>query len=145
MRTLFIACGNPLRRDDSVAHEAISLLSSVPDSRTLSVLQLTPELAAEISGFDTVVFLDADQYAVRVNLTPVPVSPPAPALSHVSGPGEIVALARSLYGFIGDAWCCRIPAFDLTAGEGLSSAALTFAKQAAHRLELLALPSGVSL
>jgi len=31
MRTLLIACGNSLRRDDGVAHEVLQLLPAAPE------------------------------------------------------------------------------------------------------------------
>ena len=68
MKTLFIACGNPMRRDDGVASEALRRLAQTPDRESRSVHQLTPELAAEAARFDRVVFLDADIRAARVTI-----------------------------------------------------------------------------
>jgi hypothetical protein len=46
-RTLAIASGNTLRRDDGVAHYVLDLLDGV-DKR--AVLQLSPEMAQEIGA-----------------------------------------------------------------------------------------------
>jgi len=99
MRTLLIASGNSLRGDDSVAHRVVALLG--PDARTevRSVLQLTPELAAEIAGFEMVIFLDAAVGSQAVTIADVPNPSGPPSLSHVSRPSEIVALAVELFGF----------------------------------------------
>jgi hydrogenase maturation protease len=134
MRTLLVACGNRLRHDDGVAHTALELLGSHAACETRAVLQLTPELAEEIAGFDQVVFLDADPNAVSPHVELLSAQAPVAALTHISHPAEIVALARVLYGFTGDARLCRIPAPDLSPGEGLSPAAKDFARQAADCL-----------
>jgi hydrogenase maturation protease len=136
MRTLLIACGNPLRGDDGAASEVLRLLASTPDREMLAVQQLTPELAEEIARYDRVVFLDA---AVDANLTIGPLSAPVPwlPLTHVSNPMEIVALSRTLFGFTGEALLCRIPARDFLPGGNLSPYTLQFAQQAADELENL--------
>jgi hydrogenase maturation protease len=132
MRTLLIACGNSLRGDDGVAHRVLELLGARAEAR--SVMQLTPELAAEIAGFDTVVFLDAAAGIQTVIIEDVP-QPTAPApLSHVSRSSEVVALSIALFGFHGRALECRIPVADFAAGQQLSPVAERFANQAAQLL-----------
>lgn len=128
MRTLVIAIGNPLRRDDGVAHHVLI----PPDADRRAVLQLTPEMAGEIAGYDSVVFVDADVDAKQVEMEPVDTVVAPPALTHVSRPPEIVALARALFGFTGRAYACRIPVCDLSEGEGLSPRTATFAQQASR-------------
>jgi len=143
MRTLLIACGNPLRRDDGAASEALRFLAQAPNRVLRVVHQLTPEIAEEIAGFDRVVFLDADAGAPRVTIerlvptrsrdVPMPRSP----LTHAANPAEIVALSCGLFGFHGKAFLCRIPARDFSADAGLSRNAALFAQQAADALENL--------
>jgi len=128
MRTLVIAIGNPLRRDDGVAHHVLI----PPGADRRSVLQLTPEIAEEIAGFDSVVFLDGDVTAKEVRIESVDSLPSASTLTHVARPAEIVALARALFGFTGRACTCRIPVSDLSEGEGLSPRTETFARQASR-------------
>jgi len=110
MRTLLIACGNPLRGDDGVAHEVLRSLEPAPDRELLSVQQLTPEIAAELARFERVVFLDADVSATTITIEPVSEALSSSPLSHWSSPAEIVALARGLYRFRGEALVCRITA-----------------------------------
>lgn len=119
-RTLLVAIGNPLRRDDGIAHAALRQWNA-QDAEKLSVIQLTPELAETIAAFDTVIFLDANVTADRITIEPVSAEPPLPSLSHASSPAEVAALARSLYGFRGEALVCRLPATDFSFGEGLSA------------------------
>lgn len=130
MRALVIAIGNPMRRDDGVAHSI-----RVPAGATRrDVLQLTPEIAVEIASYDTVVFLDADVDAKQVRIEPVEDVVAPVLLTHVLKPCEIVALARVLFEFSGQAYTCRIPVSDLTPGEGLSLGARQFASGAAREI-----------
>jgi len=139
MKTLFIACGNPLRGDDGVAPEVLRLMKPAPGRKIRTVHQLTPELAEEMSRFDCVVFLDAfldaDASATSVTIAPVSAVPPSPSLTHISTPAEIVALSRALFGFIGAALLCRIPAIHFDPGASLSPHALKFVQQAAEEIE----------
>ena len=133
MRTLVIAIGNPLRRDDGAAHQVVT----PPDADRRSALQLTPEIAQEIAGYDSVVFLDADVSAKEVRIEPVDSLPTASALTHVAKPSEIVALARALFGFTGRAYTCHIPVSDLSEGEGLSPHTDELAQQASRAVASL--------
>lgn len=118
--TFLIAIGNPLRGDDGVAVHALEQLRP-SFAQSLSVQQLTAELAAEIAPYDRVLFLDADVTAAEVRIEPVSAKTGAAPLSHSSSPGEIVALAAALYGFTGQAFVCRLPAADFSPGVGLSA------------------------
>ena len=138
MQALVIAIGNPLRRDDGAAHYVHVPRGVVRHATT----QLTPEVAEEVARYETVIFMDADVHAKRVRIEPVeprhPVSSAASGpLTHVLGPAEVVALARKLYGFLGEAYVCRIPVSDLGEGEGLSASAGRFVERAAHEIDHL--------
>lgn len=133
MPMLVIAVGNPLRRDDGVAH-SVRIPAGV---RRLAVLQLTPELAEQVGRYDTVVFLDADSTATQLSMQPWNAAPAPSPLTHICSPAEIVALARSLFGFSGRAYTCRIPARDFSEGEGISDSARSFAEQAAREIDSL--------
>lgn len=140
MRTLLIACGNPIRRDDAVAAETLRLLAHDPDREMRAVHQLTPELAEEAARFDRVVFLDADTKAARVTIERLDLSRPYSPLTHSTTPAEIVALSRGLFAFSGEAFICRIPARDFSlsanlSGGDLSPGTLRFARLAAEALE----------
>jgi Ni,Fe-hydrogenase maturation factor len=114
--TLFIAIGNTLRADDSIAHELVERL----DCESRSCHQLTPEIAAEMAGFETVIFLDADGSVLEPILEPVDESASSRPLTHVSSPAEVVALARALFDFRGHAYQLRLPASDFSYRDGLS-------------------------
>jgi hydrogenase maturation protease len=137
MKALLVAIGNPLRGDDAVAEATLQLIPPSPGLETLSLAQLTPELSAQISTYDVVVFLDADLLARKVTLAPVESTPPPPSLTHVSTPEEILALARSLYAFPGQALACRLPISSLAPGEPLTPQARLSATRAAQLLRQL--------
>jgi hydrogenase maturation protease len=114
MRTLLIAIGNTLRRDDGGAHRALELLGG-----GRAVMQLTPEIASEIGTFDRVLFLDADAEPGEPRIERVNAKP-AGSFTHQVTPATLVHLAEHLYGFRGEAFLCRIPGMDFGIGEGLS-------------------------
>ena len=126
---LFIAIGNPLRRDDGAAARVIEALQ--PAAFRI-LIQPTIELAADIATAGHVIFIDA---AIKgeVRLEAVD-GKYGTYVSHAATLGEIVALARKLYGFTGEAWLCRVPGEDFDAGEGLSARALANVAQATELL-----------
>jgi hydrogenase maturation protease len=136
-RALLIAGGNRLRRDDGVAHTVLERLGPASDVESRALLQLTPEVAEDIAGYDTVIFIDADAGAAGVSIEPVNQPPQPSSLTHVSEPAEIVELSKALFGFAGRAFLCRIPVNDFSPGEGLSRRANALAVQAARKLETL--------
>jgi len=131
---LIIAIGNPLRRDDGVAQAVAARFEDDPRIGLRRVLQITPEIAAEIAGCDSVVFVDADLTVTRLTMAPVNESGLCPPLTHASTPPEIVALSRNLFGFVGTALLCRLPVEDLSSGEGLSRRATESATLAVSAL-----------
>jgi Ni,Fe-hydrogenase maturation factor len=133
MAALVIAVGNTLRGDDGAAH-CVPLPAGV---QRRAVLQLTPEIAAELAGCDPVVFLDADQCARGLLLEHVEPAPFPALLAHVARPAEIIALARTLFGFSGQAYTCRIPAVDFAAGAPLSRRTRKLARQAGREIARL--------
>ena len=137
MRALLIAVGNRLRRDDGVAHAVLEGLSSANDVESRAFLQLTPEVAEDIAGYDPVIFIDSDAGLAELSLEPLDQLPSPPALTHVSRPAEIVELSTALLGFAGRIFLCRIPVDDLTVGEGLTRRASELVAQAVEELEIL--------
>lgn len=136
MRAIVVTVGNPLRRDDGVAHQLLKHL----DCESRSAIQLTPEMAETIAGYETVVFADADAVCHEPQIEPVEEFAPCSAFTHLSSAQSIVALSRALFGFDGRAFLCRIPAADLSCGAGLSPGAAAAAAQAAELLRPLVSP-----
>jgi len=137
MRAMLIAIGNRERRDDGVAHTVLESLACRHAVELRSVLQLAPEIADDIAGYDLVIFLDADARASELSIQTVDPSPANGVFTHVAGPAEIVGLAGVLFGFKGRALLCRIPAYDFSWEEGLSRRSRKRALEATVRLESL--------
>ncbi|HME09269.1 MAG TPA: hydrogenase maturation protease [Bryobacteraceae bacterium] len=138
LRTLLIATGNRLRRDDGVAQSVLERLGPASGGvETRALLQLTPEVAEDIAPYDAVIFIDADAGATELGLAQLDELPSSAVLTHVSRPADIVALSRALFGFTGRAFLCRIPVDDLSLGEGLSRRASAIAAQATEMVRAL--------
>lgn len=137
MSVLLIAIGNQLRRDDGAGHRVIELLAPPPDVGVRGVFQLLPEIAEDLAVASTVIFVDASVATDQVMLEPVEPGPGPATISHFFSPGEVVALARALYGFSGRAWLCHVPGVDFGNGEGLSPAAEANCRMAAEKLRAL--------
>ena len=139
MRTLVFAIGNTLRGDDGVAHRVADLLDARPEVEVRRVAQLTPELAEEVAGAASVVFVDADPSAGEVRLERLAATPGRGPISHSMSAGELITLAERLYGFHGVAYLCHVPAQRFAAGEELTAVAEEGARAAAESVtELLA-------
>jgi hydrogenase maturation protease len=146
---LVIGYGNELRGDDGVGREVAERLESEPrlsGVRVVSVRQLTPELALDVSDATVVVFVDgrADRQAGVTSVDAVPPTAADTPLSHHVRPGALVALAASLYGFAPPAWTVGIGVGSLELGDGLSvevAAAIPDAIDAVVRLVTAADPA----
>jgi hydrogenase maturation protease len=107
---LVLACGNTLRGDDGIgprlAEWAAERFRADPSVRVLTRHQWTPDLAKDIAGADSVLFVDSsvDTAPGRVNLIPVAThmngsegATHHPATHHID-PTELLGLTHSLYG-----------------------------------------------
>jgi hydrogenase maturation protease len=100
---LIIGIGNPLRRDDGLGWAVAEALSrdSLARCEVLTVYQLTPELAEDISSASLVVMIDASHegepgtLAVR---TLAEAAQPSAVGTHYTTPEELAALTTALYG-----------------------------------------------
>jgi hydrogenase maturation protease len=132
---LIIGYGNLLRQDDGVGQriaEAIAAWKEAgirsPDLsavESVSVHQLTPDLAEPLSSVEQVIFVDAcystatEQVSVhRLELTET-LSP----LGHTCTPQSVLALAMALYGHAPQACLVQVPGKDFELGDRLSETA----------------------
>jgi hydrogenase maturation protease len=146
---LVIGYGNSLRGDDAVGRLLVEEVEAweLPGVRTLSVHQLTPELALDMAEAERVIFLDAalpgpgttvEEATVHgepelclLNLAVDPtLMPPVPtSMTHHVDPRSLMALAAALYGATPAAYLLALPAvkFEVRIGqegiEGLSETA----------------------
>jgi hydrogenase maturation protease len=104
-RCLVLACGNTLRCDDGVgpklAEWAAERFREDSNVRVVFRQQWTPDLAADIAGADSVLFVDSsvDSAPGRVNLTPVaPHIDNSGGSTHHMDPPGLLGLTNALYG-----------------------------------------------
>jgi hydrogenase maturation protease len=104
-RCLILACGNTLRGDDGIgpwlAEWAEERFSGQSDVRVISRQQWTPELAEEIAGAESVLFVDCSVESAAGTVKTINVEPANPeeglATHHIGAP-QLLQLAKELYG-----------------------------------------------
>jgi hydrogenase maturation protease len=103
-RCLILACGNTLRRDDGIgpwlAQWAQEKFRGDPTIRVIYRQQWTPELAEDIAGAESVLFIDCSIESEPGSVRLIAVEPSAPTqgmATHHQGAPELLALARDLY------------------------------------------------
>ena len=120
---LVIGYGNTLRSDDGagqiVAKEAAKWRRA--NVRSLYVHQLTPELAAEITAANVVIFVDAYlSDSERLEIKRLMPQQATVNWGHREEPRSLLALTQAIYGKIPPAYWILIPAVNLEFGEKLS-------------------------
>jgi len=119
-RMLVVGVGNPLREDDGVGWYLAEALgrTGVP---THTCHQLLPELAAELSQVDLVLFADAraEGPAGQIRLQPLAPSDKPGYSHHLDAPG-LLAWVRGLYGHCPKAHLLSVAGAAFGYREGLS-------------------------
>ncbi len=141
---LVIGYGNTLRRDDALGCLIADLVGrwQRPGVRSLSLAQLTPELAAELAAAETAVFVDARRCSPSSDPT-VQVEPLSPrgedgvSLVHALTPSVLLGLCKAAFGQCPGAWQVSVPGSDFAFGEGLSDLAGQAMGQAIGMIEPL--------
>lgn len=127
-RTLVLGWGNPGRRDDGLGPALAGAVAAMalPGVTAESGYQLQIEDAAEVARHERVLFVDADRageapFRIR-RVEPTAITPGF--TSHSLAPGQLLALARDLFGAEPEAWLIGIRGYDFDEfGEGLSGRA----------------------
>ena len=129
MKSLVIGYGNSLRSDDGIGIRVAEIVSSwqLPEINSLALAQLTPEIAADLSKVDLVIFVDAcsttDTNTVKLsNLKP---ANQTQIRSHLSNPQALLSLTQTLYGKCPQAWALLVPGVNFQIGDRLSAVAET--------------------
>jgi hydrogenase maturation protease len=106
-RCLILACGNTLRSDDGVGpwlcEWTANHFASDPRVCAVSRQQWTPDLAEDIAGADSVLFIDCSIESApgHIRLREVhPASPDSCLATHHTGAPELLALVQELYSSI---------------------------------------------
>ncbi len=135
MNTLVIGYGNTLRGDDGVGPQVAERLSPCGQMQTVSVHQLTPELAAEISLAEEVWFVDAWVGGTTPRVKPLTVTTELPLMDHGWQPEGLLQLAKVLYDAEPVAYHLLIPAQQFDYGETLSEMARSGVDWAVQTIE----------
>ncbi|HHP7231542.1 MAG TPA: hydrogenase maturation protease [Xenococcaceae cyanobacterium] len=140
-KSLVIGYGNSLRSDDSIGVRIAEIVASwhLPEVRSLSRPQLTPELAADLAQVDLVIFVDACQI---LDLDTVKLHSLKPLdsnelRSHFSNPRAILSLTQAVYGKCPQAWWVIVPGVNFQFGDRLSSVGEKGVSQAAIQIRNL--------
>ncbi|MDX2100303.1 MAG: hydrogenase maturation protease [Leptolyngbyaceae cyanobacterium bins.59] len=120
---LVIGYGNSLRSDDGAGCQVAETVAGwgLEQVESLSLHQLTPDLAEIISRSNIVIFVDA---AVRVTEATIEELHPSNGetfTNHYADPRSLLALARVLYQRVPAAYRVLIPATSFEFGETFSS------------------------
>ena len=165
---LIIGYGNTLRSDDGVGYRIAETVAqwNVNSVRSLSVHQLTPELAETMSHAKTVIFVDAVLVnaalrdtvlidAVEPSSDPSPVSPDLASTiplelvepdlnqsltAHHINPPLLLALCHQLYHALPIVYQLLIPVQNFDVGETLSATAAAHSGIALEKIKKLVLP-----
>lgn len=121
---LIIGYGNSLRSDDAAGRQVAEAIAQQqwPGVQSLSLHQLTPELAEALSQAEAAIFVDA----IASQSLNIAVQSLEPATinanwSHAADPRSLLALAQALYGTAPPAWWVLIPGVNFALGETLST------------------------
>lgn len=97
-RPMRIGYGSVLRGDDAVGRRAAEAVAArdLPGVRVLSVPQLVPELAVDLAGCRSAIFVDASVVDDTVQVRRLAPVSPASRLTHSVAPQSLLALAADL-------------------------------------------------
>ena len=130
MTVLVIGVGNPARGDDGVGPAIAARVGRderLPGAVVRSVMQLTPELAADVAEASVVVIADARAGAAAGEVGWAPVGAAAPGaeglFSHHLTPAALCHLAGLAYGRVPPAFVVGVGAAGFDAGAPLSAPA----------------------
>jgi hydrogenase maturation protease len=102
MKTLVIGYGNESRRDDGIGWFVAGELAArnLPGVDVQTPHQLEVELAADLAGYDRVIFIDASvpESPDAIRCSAVAASFESHAVAHYLTPADVLSLSRTLYG-----------------------------------------------
>ena len=144
---LIVGYGNEQHGDDAIGSHVANAIATweVPNLRSLTVQQLTPELSESLANAEYVIFVDACRMNCPegVRFKPItargsePGGASIPALGHTCDPRSLLALTQSVYGRRPQAWWLEVPAEDFSLGKGLSAIAELGVARALEKIQFL--------
>lgn len=140
-RILAIGYGNPLRGDDgfgqAVAERLQQSLSQPHSVEFLMPIQLTPELAETLTGFDHVFFIDAaiGTQPGRLTLQELEEGNSDSGYTHQLDPDALLSTTKILYGIRPRGYLLTVEAVNFELGQSLSATVQGSLPQAIRLLE----------
>ncbi len=135
---LIIGYGNILRRDDGVGIKVVENIAEQhrDNVTTLTLHQLTPELAEEIAGYTDVIFVDAVVTEEKeVKVYPLEIESDYVNRGHSESPSSLLSLTKRLYDKTPRAWGVFIPGINFDFGEEFSTLTGSCAGQAMQKID----------
>lgn len=120
---LIFGYGNSLRSDDGAGRKVAENIAQEQweGVLSLSLHQLTPELAEGLSQARAAIFVDAIvSGAAKVRVKPLKLGEIGSNFSHFTEPPSLLALAQALYGRMPPAWEVFVPGINFEMGEVFS-------------------------
>lgn len=124
---LILGYGNTLRSDDGAGQRVAETIAdwNLPNVRSLSLHQLTPEVAADIAVAETVIFVDAmspaEEPTAQIQVLPIQAQDTPTHWAHFHDPRSLLALTQQVYGTAPPSWWVLIPAINFEFGEQFSA------------------------
>jgi hydrogenase maturation protease len=124
---LILGYGNTLRSDDGAGQRVAETIAgwNLAHVRSLSLHQLTPEIAADIAAAETVIFVDAvspaEEATTQIQVLPIQAEDTPTHWAHFQDPRSLLALTQQVYGTAPPSWWILIPAINFEIGELLSA------------------------
>lgn len=139
LNVIVIGYGNELRSDDGVGQRVADAVQTwgLPNVHSLSVHQLTPELAEILAHVDIAIFVDAYPGIMEVQVSTLEPARIAVTNGHNSNPRVLLAIAQALYGYYPQTWLIAIPAHNFHLGNCLSPIAETGMAEALKQIDFL--------
>lgn len=102
-KVFIVGYGNPLRGDDGVGWVVAEKLKELTLSEAVRIqtcIQLTPELAADLSEVEIAILIDArvEEPAGKISCQQVKPLPHLPSSSHHLNPSALLSYARQFFG-----------------------------------------------
>jgi hydrogenase maturation protease len=123
---LIIGYGNTLRSDDGAGQLVAEKIDNLEweNVRTITVHQLTPELAFHIAESEKVIFIDAyscTENEAKLKIESLNLEENQVILPHSINPTSLLNLSHKLYNKLPPAWWVLIPAISFDFGENISA------------------------
>lgn len=141
IRCIVIGYGNDLRGDDAAGRRVADAVEDwgLPGVDSLSVHQLTPELADLLARAGQAIFVDAYPAAAGQALQIVRLEPhtayvPSPGVGHFGDPRALLELTAQLHGYAPPARLVAVPAANFDFTEELSAVAETGIAEALEQI-----------